>query len=197
MKRSFFLGLLFIMATPAWAIDLGPVSGGAASEAAEVKVVNEEPVPVAISATGLSQLLEITASVQLEKDEDYRSPYLDVQGYRTVSFFVIPVKVLNEPQADIQYRLDAFFGADAATADYKKFGKEDSELIGGGGSQQFGAVEVEGLTEKAMFTKLTTGVTGGDRVLTIPVYGPFVRIVLTNLTEDDRRKFRIAAYMTR
>ena len=53
----------------------------------------------------------------------------------------------------------------------------------------------EGATEKSIFTKLTTGDTG-SRILSTPVYGPYVRVVLKNLTEGERRKFRIVAYLS-
>ena len=64
--------------------------------------------------------------------------------------------------------------------------------------QEFGSMLVgsEGTVSESSFTRLTTGSTT-SRVLYTNVYGPFVRIVLKNLTPGKKCKFKIVAYLTR
>lgn len=193
---SFFVFSLLFFAFPAFALDLG----GTTSENAEpqkVQVVNtnEEPVPVA--ARGTHEVREIVHETQLSFGEDYESSYIDVSDYHNVSFYVIPQKALNEPQPNIRYKLDAFFSVDTSTTTYKKAGERDEKLAGEGW-QQFGNMMIrdENPPGQPAFTFLTTGETG-SRILSTPVYGPFVRIVLKSLTESDRRKFRIVAFLSR
>ena len=72
------------------------------------------------------------------------------------------------------------------------------EKLAGEGFQQFGNMMMhdENPPGQPSFTFLTTGETA-SRVLSSPVYGPFVRIVLRSLTQADRRKFKIVAFLSR
>ena len=195
---SLFIFAVFVFVNPqAWALDLGTVSQGA-KETIKAEIVNEEESPVKVSETGASKILEITQSAQLEAQEEYRSPYIDTQTYRTVTIFVVPEKILNEPVPVIRYKIDAFFSPDTGMKEYRKMGDDESKIIGGGGYQEFGMTtqEEEGSAEKPRFVKLTTGETG-SRMLSCPAYGPYMRVTLKNFTTGDRRKFRIVAYLNR
>ncbi len=188
----FFL-FMTILAAPVSALDL---SGGATSEEDEpikVQIMNEQPIPMAERQT--NEIREIVRETQLNFGEDYESQYIDVSNYQNVSFYVIPQKALNEPHPDIRYKLDAFFSIEASSVTYKKMGED--EKISGEGYQEFGNMLVqEAPPGQPSFTFLTTGETS-TRVLSTPVYGPFVRIVLKSLTEADRRKYRIVAFLSR
>ncbi len=197
LKTPFIMVVFFAFAQTSFALDIGSSGGQDATQTINVEVVNEEPVKV--QETDTSKLVEINGSAQLDPQEEYRSPFIDTQGYRNVNFFVIPEKLLNEPQAVIRYKLDAFFAADTGLKELRKFGDDDSKIIGGGGSQEFGmaVLNEEGSAEKAVFNKLTTGETT-YRVLSSPVYGPYARVTLKNAAQGgERRKFRIVAYLTK
>lgn len=198
MKKAPFLLLLILglSSLRVLAIDLGAGAAQDANEPQKVEVVNEDPIPVTISST--SKLLEITEGEQIEPGDDYKSPFFDVQDYRSASFYVIPEKVFNEPQPPIRYQLDAYFAVDTGITEYKKFGSDDAETVGGGGTQEFGMMNIgeEGSTEAPTFTKTTTGDTA-SRVLHTPIYDPYVRVVLRNLTQGERRKFKVVAFLSR
>ena len=196
-KRAFLLlAFSFLVTAPAFALDLG----GATSEGdkpLKVQVINTNEAAVPVAERGTNEIREIIHETQLSYGEDYESQYIDVRDYRNISFYVIPQKAMNEPHPDIRYKLDAFFSIEASTASYKKAGERD-ERISGEGSQEFGnrILHEDSPPGQPSFTFLTTGETT-TRVLSTPVYGPFVRIVLKSLAQADRRKFRIVAFLSR
>ena len=142
---------------------------------------------------------EVVHEIQLKYEEEYNSPFIDVRDYQHVSFYVIPIlEVLNRPQEDIaKYQLDAFFAVDTSMTTVLAFGETHEDVVRSG-FQEFGTMRTneEGILIPS-FEKLTTGETA-SRVLHSRVYGPFVRVILKNLNDDDeRRKFKIVAFLTK
>lgn len=178
----------------AFAIDLGGNPSMETGGGGDVIPVKVEEQPVQISETDVSAILEVVKEIQLSFEETYESPFLDVREYRDVSFFVQPTRVLTEPNVAVSYQLDAFFSVDTSSTSYLRFGGEKETTTWD--SQEFGLMKISesGETTEAMFDKLSTGETS-NRVLHTPIYGPYVRLVLKSLTQADRRRFRIVAYL--
>ena len=176
-------------------LNLGSSEETASEDPIKVAVVNEDPIQTTESE--ISEVREIARSIQLDFEKEYQSAYLDVRDYRSVAFYVIPEKMLREPETPVLYRLDAFFSMDTGTVAYKKFGEKEDEALKKG-HQEFGStkVEEEGSVGVSSFAKLSTGRTH-SRVLYSPIYGPYVYVVLKSLTPQDGRKFRIIAYLSR
>ena len=161
--------------------------------------LNPRPIYSAEGETTLEPYLikEIIHETQLKQGEDYRSEFLDIREFQYISIYVIPlVEVLNRPEETVRYQLDAYFSIDTSMTTLLKFG-ETQEEVANAGFQEFGSMQTD---EQGIlvprFEKLTTGETTG-RVLHSRVYGPFLRVVLTNLTPDERRKFKVIAFLTR
>jgi len=154
-----------------------------------------KPLLVDVKPANLSQV--ITNQVELEFEEEYESPYIEVKDYRNIAFYVLLEQSFSLPSPRILYQLDAFFSLRPVDRTLLKIGLNNpsSEATGW---QEFGSVIVKPQTEKgeSSFTRLTTGVTV-SRVLYTSVYGPYVRVVLKNLTSNKTCKFKIVAYLTR
>ena len=195
MKFSALLIFSFLVSAPAFALDLGgpPAS---TDKPLDVNVVNESENAVPVLPQALTEVREVMHETQLDFGGESESQYTDVRDFRNVTFYVIIEKTLNEPQPDVRYKLDAFFSVDASTTTYKKMGEPDEKLAGTGW-QQFGNMQMrdENPPGQPYFTFLSTGETGA-RALSTPVYGPFVRVVLRSLTQADRRKFRVVAFLS-
>lgn len=185
MKIPIILMSLFIWAFPAWAQEANrPV-----------------PVPPAETETTTSKagtIKEVTAGITtLDYEQTYQSPYLDVRSYRYVAFYVLEQKVLNSPLQSTQYRLNAFFSVNTDLSGVQGMQANEMDYVYKGW-QEFGSGRIltEHSTGDSNFITTTTGVTS-SRVLYMPVYGPYVRVELKNLTEDKspKRVFRIYAYL--
>lgn len=192
MSAYLLLFLTWIGTSPVSALDLGIQSQGSAAPQ-PVEVTNE-PLK---TTEEISAIKEIAHEVMLNFDQEHTTSVFDVRDFRHVTFYVIPQKVLNEPQVDIRYRLDAFFTVEAGMTKMRKFGEKEESTTADFGFQEFGAKQmVADDHEESQFIKLTTGETGG-RMLSTPVYGPFAYVTLKSLTQADKRRFRIVAYLTR
>ena len=161
--------------------------------------LNPRPIYSAEGETTLEPYLikEVIHEIQLKQGEDYRSEFLDIREFQYISIYVIPlVEVLNRPEETVRYQLDAYFSIDTSMTTLLKFG-ETQEEVANAGFQEFGSMQTD---EQGIlvprFEKLTTGETSG-RVLHSRIYGPLLRVVLTNFTPDERRKFKVIAFLTR
>ncbi|MSR76747.1 MAG: hypothetical protein EXS63_00755 [Candidatus Omnitrophica bacterium] len=121
---------------------------------------------------------------------------MDVRDYREVTFYVIPDLIMTDETAPL-YRLDAYFSIQGDIQKIQEMG-EASKDFSTNGWQEFGSMGVDEDKKEipTAFYKLTTGETS-SRVLATKIYGPFVHLVLKNLTPDSKRRFQIIAYLTR
>lgn len=194
--RGFAAFAFLICASPfLLAIDLG-IEETNVDKPQKVEVVNEDPITVTEESSG--QVVDIISSVNLKFKEHHRSSALDVRKYREAVFYVVPLEntIFEEGPPPVRYRLDVYFTLDTATTTYYEMGaktpKTEERDV-----QEFGNTLMKGKgIEEESFVKLTTGETE-SRALSCKIYGPYVRAVLTNLTSDDTRKFRVAAYLTK
>jgi len=205
--------LTFLFVIPfAHAIDLGIEMEGAegtADQPDEVKVINlpiktikknndsEETMNLVPIIALENKVFEITEGVTLKAGDVYESPFVDVRLYRHITFYVVPSMPMTAPQPEVYYELDAFFSAMAGvTKNFKKFGEKKTmqadQAIG-----EFGAMRMntEGESESS-FVKLSTGITSTSRALTTPIYGPYVRVTLTNHSAEENAHFKILAYLS-
>ena len=138
---------------------------------------------------------EIGKEITLGNSETYESDPLDVREYKEVAFYVVPDQMMGD-QAEAVYQLDAFFSITSSAQKVQKMGEKTKSISKGW--QEFGSMDVDDKNKElqSSFHKLTTGETS-TRVLTTKVHGPFVRVVLKNLTPESKRKFQIVAYLTR
>ena len=206
---------ILLFASLVYAMDLGPspTSTGQSSNESSgsdqvevsnlpiqqlVKKVNNEDVSIphvrVLDADNYTQ--EVAKEVTLPFGETFESDPIDVREYRDVAFYVIPDLVITD-QVPPVYRLDAYFSILPGTQKIQKMGEAGKD-ISSNGWQEFGSmgIDEEKKELQTSFHKLTTGETS-SRVLTTKVYGPFIRVVLKNLTPDSKRKFRIVAYLSR
>jgi len=153
--------------------------------------------PISVDVKAVNKIHAVIRKVELDFEEEYDSQYIDVQEYRHVAFYVLPDQSTSLPSPYILYQLDAFFSLRDVTRMPSKI-ESKSLSSEAAGWNEFGSVIVksQGSTGESLFTRLTTGKTT-SRVLYTNVYGPFVRVVLKNLTPGKRRKFEIVAYLTR
>ena len=145
-----------------------------------------------------SKIKEVGSAITLESQEVYQSNYLQVQGYRQVAFYVGPgVSVINEIAQPVvlTYQLDAYFSLEGSLTGVKDFESNKTKYLRPGW-KEFGYQQDEGGAERPFFVKTTTGETT-SRVLVVPVYAPYARVELKNLTPGEPRKFKITAYLMR
>ncbi len=218
-KHQFiFLVAVFLVAFPglSTAIDLGIKTSGSSAadtgaEDPQVEVTNlpiqvmkkvsnqiEEEINYVRVVGSDSYVLDVVKDTNLASNEDYESPYLDVRDWRDISIYVIPEQVFSDIQPQTIYKLDAFFSVQASSVTkFQKFGEEkkDTQMAAG---QEFGSMRMAGEKDEATasFTKLSTGPTP-NRILASRVFGPFLKIKLTNLTPDTKVKFKVVAYLSR
>lgn len=166
----------------------------ASQKVRKVQVMN---VPLDVKLVDQTKVHEIAAEASLPGGEVYKSEYIDVRDYKQMAIYVKPQRTLtkiSEKPQNIHYQVEAFFSLEpgSATAD-STFGFDQQDNPGW---KEFGHLISEGdLGQKSLFTIASTGETS-NRVLFIPVYGPYVRVELKNLsTETKPKKFRITAYL--
>lgn len=78
---------------------------------------------------------------------------------------------------------------------YIRFGnikEQDDNMM----AKDFGStVSIDG-EERQEITRFSTGMTS-TQALHVPVFGPFVKVVLKNLTADQTRRFKLSAYLSK
>jgi hypothetical protein len=144
---------------------------------------------------------QVIVDIELEKDAVYQSSYLNVSEYRHASFFVTTVKELNSSISGsvfpAVYQLDAFYSTSSDESGYKNLETKET-LYFYPGAQEFGSLMASGADGKTVsehFIKTSTGETS-TRVLSAPVFAPYVRLELRSRTPGEKRKFRISAYFS-
>ncbi len=172
-------------------LTLGTSSDEGTQKIKSVRIVEQ---PVEIKFSDLTKTMEIISSTEILTGEYYESGYLDVQQYKQVAVFVRPEKIFNDlvnnKKETVEYDLSAFFSIDDTPVDPK------SEM-NNEGWQEFGALasQPDGTSQPA-FIKTATGKTAAG-VLFTTLYGPYMRVRLTNLGSADSQRFRIVAYLIR
>jgi hypothetical protein len=144
--------------------------------------------------------LEVLAKDKvLRYGEVFESPLYSVSHYRKVVLYVVPATLLpTQDRPEVMYRLDAYFTIAPGDTVLKTFKDSKPTLIKRGWND-FGGVRMGELTEGgqakeiSMFDRLTTGATSTG-VLVAEVYGPYLRVVLKNLTQGDKQQFVIVGY---
>ncbi len=183
-------------------------AGGSGEGSGQVEVTNlpiqmvkkkidgeEKEIPYLKVTGGDYFIQEVGKDISLGNGETFESESFDVREYKEVSFYVVPDQILGG-SSDAVYQLDAFFSITPEAQKIQKMG----EKSGGNsnGWQEFGnmSVDEKSKEQQSSFQKLSTGVTS-TRVLTTKVYGPFIHVVLKNLTPDSKQRFKIVAYLSR
>lgn len=196
---AFFISF-FVLAMPASAIDLDikskTVKGGSNTVISSGDTL-DETLPSDDSETK-AKTEEIVQSIMLAGGKSYKSIYLNVENYRKLVFYVVPIRQLTEPRAEPRYKLDALFSFEADTSSSLIPDINENNPVEKGW-EEFGSIRFSNREEKGepFFYKLTTGETA-SRILVTKVYGPYVRIVLTNIAAPDTSQaYRVVAYMTR
>ncbi|MFH1837171.1 MAG: hypothetical protein ABH862_03555 [Candidatus Omnitrophota bacterium] len=170
-------------------------------EASPVKIIQpvagEQVEPVSVEVKVVSETRVIRNRIELNFEEEYESDYIDVRDYRNIAFYVLPESGTSSPVPDALYRLDAFFSLENTKETLWEIGSTKAARLSIDW-QEFGSmiVKPDGTSEELSFVRLTTGETM-SRVLYTNVYGPFVRVVLKNLTPEKKYRFKITAYLTR
>ena len=191
----FFL-FLILFSFPVQAVDRGVPTN--ADKPQKVEVVNEEAIGV--EETKISDVIPIASEIQIKFGEDYTSSFMDVQHFKEITFYVLAndETVFTDSPSIMRYQLDAFFSVTSQDAKLYAMGGGTEPEIKDYGRQEFGEMHVkeEGGEMQGVFTKLTTGETS-TRALHCKIYGPYVRVVLKNLTPDKAKKFSLLAYVTK
>lgn len=181
-----FFNPLFLIAAP-----VDPATSAQTVAAEDASSEDEE----------ISEIREIVPLVELDVEEVYQSSYIDVSDFRYAAFYVMPAQaVLNAPEPVLWYQLDAFFSIVQDSTTIKKMGEKKGEFLHKGwqefGVSRLGAGAGQSSTGIPSLIRTSTGKVAG-RALYTPVYGPYVRVELKNLTEKTTAKFRIVAYLSK